>query len=181
MSACREEHLHFWVQGVARDGGRHSTLCGFYFECGDGPVARGPSPDAQCWAVSSAGKQAVTGKVEGVHVCNRGWELRLENGRIESLPCLVTTDPDVHCIFHDNVQIESNDPAVDVSWLIGDGIPVCGRGWFGVAMANAGKIRLIAFSDSGSLPLPCDAYYPDWGHSLDEEDSFRLRISRSSG
>lgn len=166
----KRNHFYFWVKRIIPQGfGAKSVLDGFDFE--GGPSARTTwYPDEEYWLLTPKEKRRLSEKIDFIHMCNQGWFV-VSDFSIDSVPFLVTSDPRIKCIFCRDINVSSNDPSIDISWLVGDGIPLVGHDWFGILLKSGLNSQLLAFSDCDRLELPNEACYPEW------ESTFRLYLS----
>lgn len=163
----QRNHFYFWVERLVpnRFGAKY-VLDGLDFE--GGVSARSASHrDEAYWLITPREKCRLGRKIDFIHVCNQGYFVVSEGEfRIDSVPFLVTSDPHINCIFCGQINIAFNDPSIDMSDLIGEGLPLVGDDWLGVVAKSDPTFGLIAFGECERLKLPKEASYPEWDNSF---------------
>jgi hypothetical protein len=176
MSVDTEHGLFFWVEGVAQgDANQGNVLYGHDFIGGVSSLVEfGDS----FWLVSLRGTVPLEGRIEMRHSQGRGWTLRLFDGCIDTIPCLLCCDAAVRCVYQGWVRLELDDQAKDLPSLVGDGLPLCAKEWLGVVRLSPNGYLLEAFGRSDAVSIDgSTAYCPWWSESLDDVDGFRVTIS----
>lgn len=110
----------------------------------------------------------------------KGHVFKLEGKPITPLPSLLTTDPDVRWAFSGPVEISVNDEINDeFDAVLRHRIPLCGKNWLGVLQLVDDSFHLDAYSHKGDILEGVEeAYSPDWGESLEEDNALICTIRR---
>lgn len=167
--------LVFWVDRVSRaDNHPGTVLHGLDFEGGfNSQIEIGHS----FWIVSGRSKIPLKGNLQLEHSTRSGWTLYLLDGDLQSVPCLLCSEPEMRSVFHGPVDLESSDETADLSTLVGTGMPLCARDWLGIVRRSSDGFFLDAFGSSPAVTVDGSvAYSPWWSRSLEEADGLCIKV-----
>jgi hypothetical protein len=116
--------------------------------------------------VSERGVQPFEATVELMHVSGRGYVLTMPSGIASDLPYLLTDDTSISLAYNGPILPEVDDKGIELATAIGDGMPVVGPDWLGVATFKSGRYYLTAFSANRWESVGRrGAYCPWWSES----------------
>lgn len=179
-----KKNLFFWVERIISVGAGSQVLCGRDFDGGLNIAVCDIGRDKNSlpfWVVSESGSRRFDGQIVLLHSQHFGHHLELVKGVISTLPCLLTSDPNVRLAYHGPASIKVLGEPFSLEEVLAEGLPLKGENWLGVARIDEmGEVVIDIFTDSLFMPLDSyAAYYPDWSDRLGaEEGQFVVSISR---
>ena len=177
-----KEHVHFWIERVAKTAdGSCSVLQGYDFAGGLATAGRaiGSGP---LWLVTESGAEAFAGKVALVHRQRVGYDLHLLSGLVSPCPCFLTTAPDIRLVYHGPVSLTAELP-MSLDEAVGQGLALRGENWLGVVRGTNHNDYEMYIYGSSSLThrIEFEGHCPEWSDGTDEvEGRFRVSILQSS-